>query len=102
MKRASSADKGACARAGPIAIAHRARSAAVPIANLPGFMIGEIGRRNAEIARSEEHSSELQSHLNLVCRLLLEKKNRQTRPQPHFRRRLHAPRVRGGARRRQW
>src|SRR5260370_32607384 len=27
------------------------------------------------ITRSEEHTSELQSHLNLVCRLLLEKKN---------------------------
>src|SRR5260370_19352158 len=26
------------------------------------------------IERSEEHTSELQSHLNLVCRLLLEKK----------------------------
>src|SRR5260370_11579474 len=26
------------------------------------------------IMRSEEHTSELQSHLNLVCRLLLEKK----------------------------
>src|SRR5690242_20975576 len=26
-------------------------------------------------ARSEEHTSELQSHVNLVCRLLLEKKN---------------------------
>src|SRR5260370_30088869 len=26
------------------------------------------------ITRSEEHTSELQSHLNLVCRLLLEKK----------------------------
>src|SRR2546422_4466877 len=31
------------------------------------------------IARSEEHTSELQSRLHLVCRLLLEKKkNRQT------------------------
>src|SRR5690242_21331066 len=29
-------------------------------------------RRSA--ARSEEHTSELQSHVNLVCRLLLEKK----------------------------
>src|SRR5207237_6977892 len=29
--------------------------------------------------RSEEHTSELQSHLNLVCRLLLEKK-KQHRP----------------------
>src|SRR5260370_41964211 len=28
-------------------------------------------------ARSEEHTSELQSHLNLVCRLLLEKKKKQ-------------------------
>src|SRR4029434_6351642 len=28
--------------------------------------------------RSEEHTSELQSHLNLVCRLLLEKKERIT------------------------
>src|SRR4029434_1423408 len=27
--------------------------------------------------RSEEHTSELQSHLNLVCRLLLEKKNKR-------------------------
>src|SRR5260370_21718665 len=32
--------------------------------------------------RSEEHTSELQSHLNLVCRLLLEKKKKQ---QPHTR-----------------
>src|SRR5207237_9470953 len=29
----------------------------------------------ASPSRSEEHTSELQSHLNLVCRLLLEKKN---------------------------
>src|SRR5260370_11844124 len=28
--------------------------------------------------RSEEHTSELQSHLNLVCRLLLEKKKKMT------------------------
>src|SRR5260370_19810314 len=28
--------------------------------------------------RSEEHTSELQSHLNLVCRLLLEKKKHNT------------------------
>src|SRR5947207_8582951 len=28
------------------------------------------------IERSEEHTSELQSHSDLVCRLLLEKKNR--------------------------
>src|SRR4051812_49713627 len=28
--------------------------------------------------RSEEHTSELQSHVNLVCRLLLEKKKKKT------------------------
>src|SRR5690242_21083317 len=38
-------------------------------------------------SRSEEHTSELQSHVNLVCRLLLEKKNNVTRtkdPIPHI------------------
>src|SRR5260370_29135506 len=30
--------------------------------------------------RSEEHTSELQSHLNLVCRLLLEKKKKILTP----------------------
>src|SRR5260370_5002364 len=32
--------------------------------------------------RSEEHTSELQSHLNLVCRLLLEKKKHQSNRKP--------------------
>src|SRR5690242_20828756 len=32
-----------------------------------------LARRRGEL-RSEEHTSELQSHVNLVCRLLLEKK----------------------------
>src|SRR6476661_7549412 len=31
-------------------------------------------------SRSEEHTSELQSHLNLVCRLLLEKKKKKSSP----------------------
>src|SRR6266480_6257695 len=35
-------------------------------------------RRDASLhRRSEEHTSELQSHVNLVCRLLLEKKKKQ-------------------------
>src|SRR2546426_8262581 len=33
--------------------------------------------RYARAVRSEEHTSELQSPCNLVCRLLLEKKNKQ-------------------------
>src|SRR2546430_7282189 len=32
--------------------------------------------------RSEEHTSELQSQSNLVCRLLLEKKKKRTSPPP--------------------
>src|SRR5438034_4681570 len=32
------------------------------------------GQQHLEILRSEEHTSELQSHSDLVCRLLLEKK----------------------------
>src|SRR5438477_5367135 len=31
--------------------------------------------------RSEEHTSELQSHVNLVCRLLLEKKKKKQKTQ---------------------
>src|SRR5207237_10169243 len=31
------------------------------------------------VGRSEEHTSELQSHLNLVCRLLIEKKKEKRR-----------------------
>src|SRR5256885_11426093 len=35
-------------------------------------------------ARSEEHTSELQSPCNLVCRLLLEKKKRNTQYDNHL------------------
>src|SRR6201994_3067115 len=35
-------------------------------------------RNGRDIARSEEHTSELQSRLQLVCRLLLEKKKKMT------------------------
>src|SRR4051812_49698851 len=41
-------------------------------------------RWSASCTRSEEHTSELQSHVNLVCRLLLEKKKKQQqRPVQH-------------------
>src|SRR5690606_39511131 len=42
--------------------------------DLDGAASGASGSRE----RSEEHTSELQSRENLVCRLLLEKKNRRT------------------------
>src|SRR6201990_3466207 len=38
----------------------------------PRAVSSNTGKR--DVARSEEHTSELQSHVNLVCRLLLEKK----------------------------
>src|SRR5437762_8873601 len=38
---------------------------------------GDGGRRGRRGPRSEEHTSELQSPMYLVCRLLLEKKKRQ-------------------------
>src|SRR2546427_7600448 len=39
-----------------------------------------IGGAIVIIPRSEEHTSELQSQSNLVCRLLLEKKNKKANP----------------------
>src|SRR5256885_12997553 len=38
----------------------------------------------ARIDRSEEHTSELQSPCNLVCRLLLEKKKKKVKRQPQM------------------
>src|SRR2546422_5830433 len=44
-----------------------------------------LAAQDGEHERSEEHTSELQSRLHLVCRLLLEKKknNCTARRQPH-------------------
>src|SRR2546426_10607964 len=41
-----------------------------------GVVRGDLGERARRQERSEEHTSELQSPCNLVCRLLLEKKNK--------------------------
>src|SRR5260370_20359292 len=38
---------------------------------------GLVDYGEVDAKRSEEHTSELQSHLNLVCRLLLEKKKNE-------------------------
>src|SRR5260370_28670449 len=43
-------------------------------ANELNLLVGEI---ETGFQRSEEHTSELQSHLNIVCRLLLEKKKKK-------------------------
>src|SRR5260370_34285882 len=50
-------------------------------AGIKGAMAAVPGKpafiQDFEISRSEEQTSELQSHLNLVCRLLLEKKKKK-------------------------
>src|SRR3989454_1296379 len=46
------------------------------LATIDGRVVGQIGIHT----RSEEHTSELQSPCNLVCRLLLEKKNKKYEP----------------------
>src|SRR5260370_26211966 len=57
----------------------------------PGAMPTNLRRKTSTSAaevreessvRSEEHTSELQSHLNLVCRLLLEKKKKTLHEYP--------------------
>src|SRR5690348_17898179 len=67
---------------------------ALPISRLraaiePSDMLARIGGDEFAIvqtARSEEHTSELQSPVHLVCRLLLEKKNiYDKRPESHLR-----------------
>src|SRR2546427_2472981 len=42
------------------------------------FAWRRLARRSGSVLRSEEHTSELQSQSNLVCRLLLEKKKKKT------------------------
>src|SRR5256885_11589623 len=48
----------------------------------------EAAHEALEHARSEEHTSELQSPCNLVCRLLLEKKKKATHCAPYATRAL--------------
>src|SRR5688572_31114661 len=59
----------------------RARSIETPIVtSFYGYDISLLPRSAFWRDRSEEHTSELQSQSNLVCRLLLEKKNLPRKP----------------------
>src|SRR5260370_29977025 len=56
------------------------RPSAIPNACIPtNRQAGNDANIGMHAFRSEEHTSELQSHLNLVCRLLLEKKKKTNR-----------------------
>src|SRR2546422_7172866 len=62
---------------------HRVRVGQVRVHGDRGPLLAAVGAREHEHAfrrrlgvRSEEHTSELQSRLHLVCRLLLEKKKK--------------------------
>src|SRR3989454_2415317 len=48
------------------------------------YALHALGIQEAFATRSEEHTSELQSPCNLVCRLLLEKKKPPDPPPPHI------------------
>src|SRR5256885_7128514 len=61
---------------------HGSKSALGPLSSCgsePGLLPSAILMRSAMRTRSEEHTSELQSPCNLVCRLLLEKKKSPVR-----------------------
>src|SRR3712207_8014161 len=55
-------------------VRHRTKGSAVPGVPLPGPGTASVGVRQKVCTRSEEHTSELQSCQDLVCRLLLAKK----------------------------
>src|SRR2546429_1433263 len=66
---------------GPLLCCFRVVCSATRIGRIlgPGFSIVSLPKsrhRTMENPRSEEHTSELQSRLHLVCRLLLEKKKK--------------------------
>src|SRR5437667_3057774 len=60
----------------------------LPVLAAAGVRLGLVGLR-----RSEEHTSELQSHHDLVCRLLLEKKKAQSDSEHHVAFVARPPRV---------
>src|SRR5690606_42080442 len=59
-----------------VALMHRAGTFAFVALLVPAFVLAACEKQPSKLEqRSEEHTSELQSRENLVCRLLLEKKN---------------------------
>src|SRR2546430_3976550 len=57
----------------------RSHGAAATCPPCKQLVVSSDAMKNHRLARSEEHTSELQSQSNLVCRLLLEKKKKTRR-----------------------
>src|SRR2546422_2002817 len=68
------------------AVVSAVNEARTVLLEIPPAAAGGLFRSN--LHRSEEHTSELQSRLHLVCRLLLEKKNKELQMLAHNRRRF--------------
>src|SRR5438132_11171312 len=66
----------------PISLTYTRAKQLVPVANKPVlfYAIEDLVTSGIADIRSEEHTSELQSHSDLVCRLLLEKKKKNNEP----------------------
>src|SRR5690242_21550409 len=62
FQRIQEAERQAASSVSLLALVHRAQN--------------QLRQKEVQVLRSEEHTSELQSHVNLVCRLLLEKKKK--------------------------
>src|SRR2546427_3583724 len=58
-------------------LGEREADGGVELVHLAVRVHAEVGLGHTPAARSEEHTSELQSQSNLVCRLLLEKKKKK-------------------------
>src|SRR5207253_10388094 len=63
----------------PLPRRHGAGCGDAPLTGTRGKMRAEVVPYLSSSCRSEEHTSELQSRGHLVCRLLLEKKNKSTK-----------------------
>src|SRR3712207_7988248 len=62
---------------GPLVVRASETHAASDVCDLRRQALGGIPAKSRKARRSEEHTSELQSRQYLVCRLLLEKKNKK-------------------------
>src|SRR2546422_3801423 len=61
----------------PMDFPHHVARALAHFAVDPADVLAQDAQADEQTARSEEHTSELQSRLHLVCRLLLEKKKKK-------------------------